>query len=76
MHYDVKQFSLRVSKGGNIMDFADVLPVILVVAIWVIFGLVIVAFFRRSLRIPTEPEIELEHEQAETADEKTPAATH
>ena len=58
------------------MDFTDVLPVIIVVVVWVGIGLIVVAFFRRSLRLPTESEIEMEHEQAEKADEKTPAATH
>jgi hypothetical protein len=58
------------------MDFTDVLPVIIVVVVWVGLGFIILAFFRRSLRLPTESEIEMEHEQAETADEKTPAATH
>jgi uncharacterized membrane-anchored protein YhcB (DUF1043 family) len=61
------------------MSFTDVLPVIIVVVIWVAIGLIIVAFFRRSLRIPTESEIELQHEQAESPEhsaDKTPAATH
>ena len=58
------------------IDYADVLPVIIVVVVWVALGLVVVAFFRRSLRVPTESEIELQHEEAEAAGEKTPAATH
>ena len=60
------------------VDFGDVLPVIIVVVVWVAIGLIVVAFFRRSLRVPTESEIELQHEQAEAehSAEKTPAATH
>ncbi len=58
------------------MGFGEVLPVIIVVCVWVAIGLLIVAFFRRSLRLPTESEIELQHEEAEAETAKTPAATH
>jgi hypothetical protein len=41
-----------------------VVPVVIVVAFWMIVGVIAVWFFKQALSVPTEMEIEAAHEQA------------
>jgi hypothetical protein len=51
-----------------------VVPVLIVVAFWMVVGVVAVWFFGRFLSIPTEMEVEAQLEQAAHAEHKEHAA--
>ena len=55
------------------MDPSAVLPVVIVVVFWMIVGIFAAFFFGRSLRTPTETEIEAKRELAEAQEKVTPA---
>jgi hypothetical protein len=46
----------------NCMDLMPVLPIALIVLFWAIIFVVCFTFFTRTLRLPTESEIEAAHE--------------
>ena len=48
------------------MSFFDILPIILVIAFWILLGIFAVWFSRRALHAPTEGELELEAQHAES----------
>ncbi len=58
------------------MDLTPVLPIVLVVVFWVLVGILAVWFFGRTLRLPTESEIEAEREHAEAHTGAAPTTAH
>ena len=46
------------------MSFFDILPIILVIAFWILLGIFAVWFSRRALHAPTEGELEAQHAES------------
>ena len=46
------------------MSFADILPIIYVIAFWITLAILAVWFSRAALRVPTESELEAQRAQS------------